>query len=119
MEENESVSTFVSRIKELKDKLGDIGESVSSTDLVTITLNGMSEDYQMFITGLAAREKAPTFEELTSILMQEEERHMNLKPQNPDLALWQRRNSSRGKQGEGITLDHHYGALASFPVCII
>jgi hypothetical protein len=71
---NESVST------NMKDKLGDIGEKVSNIDLVTISLNGMLEDYQMFITGFAAREKASTFEELTGILLQEEERRTNLKP---------------------------------------
>jgi hypothetical protein len=52
---NESVSSFLGRIKEVKDKLVNIGEIVSNTDLVTITLNGMLEDYHMFITGLAAR----------------------------------------------------------------
>ena len=72
----------------MKDKLGNIGEKVSNTDLVTITLNGMLEYYHMFITGLAAREKPPTFEELMGILLQEEERHMNLKPRNSYLALW-------------------------------
>ena len=46
----ESVSTFLGRIKDVTDKLRDIGEMVSSTDLVTITLNGMLEDYHMFIT---------------------------------------------------------------------
>jgi hypothetical protein len=42
----------------------------------------MLEDYQMFITDLAAREKDPTFEEITGILLQEEERRTNLKPHN-------------------------------------
>jgi hypothetical protein len=65
MEVNESVSDFISRIKDIKDKLGNIGEKVSNTDLVTITLNGILEEYQMFITGLATREKDPTFEELS------------------------------------------------------
>jgi hypothetical protein len=74
MDGNESVSSFLGRIKEVKDKLGSIGEVVSSTDLVTITLNGMLEDYQMFIIGLTAREKPPTFEELMGILLQEKER---------------------------------------------
>jgi hypothetical protein len=69
MEENESISDFISRIKDVKDKLGNIGETISSIDLVTITLNDMLEEYHMFITGLAAREKAPTFEELAGILM--------------------------------------------------
>jgi hypothetical protein len=100
MDGNESVSSFLGRIKEVKDKLVNIGEIVSNTDLVTITLNGMLEDYQMFITGLAAREKPPTFEELTGILLQEEERHGNLKPQNKDLALWSNKRSLRGRSGE-------------------
>eukprot|EP00253_Pinus_taeda_P014112 PITA_14112 len=87
MEENESVSTFISQIKEVKDKLTDIGENVLNGDLVTITMNGMTNDYQMFITGLNAREKPPGFEELTGILLQEEERRLSLKPQNSNLAL--------------------------------
>lgn len=71
MEENESVSSFLSRIKEVKDKLSDIGQTVANDDLVTITMNGMTDDYQMFITGLNAREKPPSFEELTGILLRE------------------------------------------------
>jgi hypothetical protein len=97
MDGNESVSSFLGRIKEVKYKLVNIGETISNTDLVTITLNGMLEDYHMFITGLPAREKHPTFEELTGILLQEEERCRNLKPQNKDLALWSNKRSVRGR----------------------
>ena len=50
MDGNETISSFLGRIKEVKDKLGNIGEKFSNTDLVTITLNGMLEYYQMFIT---------------------------------------------------------------------
>jgi hypothetical protein len=62
----------------------------------------MSKEYQMFITGLATREKAPTFKELTGILMQEEERYRNLKPQNLDLALLAKKKFFKGNQGEGV-----------------
>jgi hypothetical protein len=99
MDGNESVSSFLGRIKEVKDKLVNIGETISNTDLVTITLNGMLDDYHMFITGLTAREKPPTFEELTGISLQEEERHGNLKPQSKDLALWSNNRSARGRSG--------------------
>jgi hypothetical protein len=61
MEENENIINFLSRIKDLKDKLEDIGENISNTNLVTVTLNGMLDEYQMFITGHASRERAPTF----------------------------------------------------------
>ena len=43
--------------KRCERQVGDIGEEVSSTDLVTITLNGMLEDYNMFIKLL--RRKIP------------------------------------------------------------
>ena len=99
MDGNESVSSFLGCIIEVKDNLVNIGETISNTDLVTITLNGMLEDYHMLITGLAAREKPPTFEELTGILLQEEERHGNLKPQSKDLSLWSNNRSARGRSG--------------------
>jgi len=56
----------------------------------------------MFITSLNAREKSPNFEELTRILMQDEERWMTLKPQNSDLALMvKKKNPFRGKPRVG------------------
>ena len=71
MEANEGVSKFISRIKELSDKLGDIGEVVESSNLVTVTLRGLLPDYKVFISSLAVREKPPNFEELIGSLIQE------------------------------------------------
>ena len=42
--------------------------------MVTITLKGLIRDYHVFISSLGGREKPPTFNELTGILLQEEER---------------------------------------------
>ena len=80
MDERETTIAFDVRIKDVKDGLGDIGEVVSNSDLISITLSEMCDEFQMFVTGLAAREKAPTFEDLTGILLQEEERRQNLNP---------------------------------------
>jgi hypothetical protein len=77
MESNESISTFISRIKDLSDKSGDIGEEVFSSDLVTITLKGLVQDYKLFILALVARPSPPTFGDLSGILLQEEERMKN------------------------------------------
>ena len=57
--------------------MGDIGEVVESSDLVTVTLKVLLPDYKVFISALVAREKPPNFEELTGILIQEEERMKN------------------------------------------
>lgn len=97
MDENESVDGFTTRIKDLKDKLGSIGEKVSDSDLVTLTLNRMTDEYQTFISGLSTRDKAPSFDELTTILLQEEERRQNMKTQRNDLALMAKRREHRGK----------------------
>ena len=69
MEANESISNFVSRIKDLSDNIGDIGEKVSSRDLVTVSLKGLVQDYEVFISPLSARQMPPTFDELAGILL--------------------------------------------------
>jgi len=120
MEENDSVYSFISWIKEVKDKLTNIGQTVANDDLAIITMNGMMYDYHMFITRLNAREKPPGFEELTGIFLQEEERRLSLKPQNSDLALMtrfkpkgkvvvdhRRGNASRKRTPQGMTLHKH------------
>ena len=55
----------------------------------------MLSKYQVFITSLAAWEKVPSFDDLTGILMQEEERRENAKNRqhSMDLALM-----DKGKQ---------------------
>ena len=84
MEENETIASFLARIKDLKTKLSDIGHTMDNTNLVTITMNGVTDDYQMFITGINPREKIPHFEALTGILIEEEEIRSSLKPQGAD-----------------------------------
>ena len=69
MEENETIASFVARIKDLKNKLADIGHTVDDTDLVTITMNGVTDDYHMLIIGINSIEKIPHCEGLTSILV--------------------------------------------------
>ena len=46
METNETITTYVSRIKDLCDQLSAIGDKVSDTDMVTIALKGLIKDYQ-------------------------------------------------------------------------
>ena len=74
MDVNESMNKYLFRIKDFQDNLADIGEEVSSIDLVSITLKGLLLDYEVFISALATRHTLPTFTELGRILIQEEER---------------------------------------------
>ena len=74
VEAHENIATYVSRIKDLCDQLSAIGDKVSNSDMVTITLKGLIRDYHVFISSVGGREKPHTFNELTRILLQEEER---------------------------------------------
>ena len=98
MEVNESITKYLSHIKDLRDNLGDIGEEILSTYLVTITLKGLLQDYKVFILALAARQIPPTFTELDEILVQEEERikFYVSKSQTADRALMVRGRHSHG-----------------------
>ena len=60
MEANEGVSKFISRIKELSDKLGDIGEVVESSNLEIATLKGLFPDYSIYFSTCSER-KTPKF----------------------------------------------------------
>ena len=70
MEANEGVRKFISWIKDIRDKLGDIGEIVDSVDLMIIVLKGLVLDYKAFISSLLAIAKALNFEELAGDLIQ-------------------------------------------------
>jgi hypothetical protein len=105
MDENENISNFLSKIKELKDKLGDTSEKISSIDLVIVKLSGMLDEYQIFITGLATRDKYHLFDDLIGILLQEEEQRKNLNNgfQSSNLALMSKsKNSYKGNPWESI-----------------
>ena len=101
MEVNESITKYFSRIKDLRDNLGDIGEEMSSVDLVPITLKGLLPDYKIVISTFVARQTPPSFTELGGILLQEEERMKicELESQTAEQALMARgKHSHKGNQ---------------------
>ena len=82
MEVNESITKYLSHIKDLRDNLGGIGKEMSSSDLVIVPLKGLLLDYKVFILALIARKTPPTFAELDRILLQEEERMEIYEPES-------------------------------------
>ena len=73
---------------------------MSSSDLVTIALKDLVQDYKVFISALSAIPTPPTFDELDGILLQEEERMNNfeLDSNGSDLVLIARgKRSFRGR----------------------
>ena len=52
MEAHDNIATYVSRIKDLCDQLSAIGDKVSNSDMVTITLKGLIRYYHVFISSI-------------------------------------------------------------------
>ena len=67
MAEGESVSSYIHKVKEIKDQLHDAGYKISNEKMVHITLNGFSKDYEVSINSFAGKENIPSFENLYMI----------------------------------------------------
>ena len=67
MAEGKSVSSYIEKFREIRDQLHDARDKISNEQMVHITLNGFSNDYEMFVSSVAERENIPSFENLYMI----------------------------------------------------
>lgn len=59
MEKDESVSTYLTRLAQVKDELATVGEVVPESELVRIALNGFTSEWSVFVKCVVGREKLP------------------------------------------------------------
>jgi hypothetical protein len=74
MTKAENVVTYLTRLTQVRDELGAVGEAIVDSDLVRTTLNGVSKQWAVFVEGIVAREKLPSWERLWDDFVQEETR---------------------------------------------
>jgi hypothetical protein len=67
MAKGESVFSYIEKIKEIRESLHDVGDKISNERMVPITLNGFSNDYEMFVNNVSSRETIPSFDNLYKI----------------------------------------------------
>ncbi|KAI9177411.1 hypothetical protein LWI28_014875 [Acer negundo] len=63
-----SISKYLSKVKELFDKFAAIGEPLSHRDKLVHTLEGLTEEYDYFVTFIHNRADRPPLEEVHSLL---------------------------------------------------
>ena len=66
------MSDYTVKIKDLCDSLGAINVNIDNDEMVHICLGGLSHKYGAFRTAITTRENPPTFIDLQSMLMIEE-----------------------------------------------
>jgi hypothetical protein len=108
MGNEESVSSYVTRLGQVKDELAAVGETVDGTKLVKIALNGFSKSWDVFVRGIVAREHTPDWDRLWDNFMQEEPRLASLSgssshhngEEEENIAL-ARKGKAKTKKGSG------------------
>ena len=61
MTKSETVTCYLTRITQVRDELGAIGEVISSNELVRTTLNGVAKPWAVFVEAIVARENIPSW----------------------------------------------------------
>lgn len=99
MNRSESVASYFMRITDLRDQLGDIGETVPDRELSTCVLRGLPNSWESFIQSVSERSKMPKYDRLWADCSEEEARlaakHGNAYDENQALAA--RSNHQKGK----------------------
>lgn len=73
MQDDSSISDFLFTIKDLLIQIATIKNVIKNEDVLTI-LNALPDSYENFVQGVSAQETLPSFDQLTSKLLQEAQR---------------------------------------------
>ena len=77
MTDVDTVTTYLTKISQVRDELGVAGEKVEDEELVRYALNGFTAKWHTFVQGVVAREKLPDWTRLWDDFVQEETREGN------------------------------------------
>jgi hypothetical protein len=105
MSKGEGVTSYLTRLTQIRDEMATIGDIVPESELVRIALNGFGKQWDVFVKCVVGREQLPTWERLWNDFIQEEIRegsqHGEQKKKSDDeenLAL----ATKKGKKQEGF-----------------
>lgn len=71
MTKTDSVTSYLTKIAQVKDELADVGEAISEGQLFKIALNGFTQKWDGFIHGIVAREQFPHWRRMWDDFIQE------------------------------------------------
>jgi hypothetical protein len=72
MVKGEGVVHYLTRLTQIKDELGTVGEKTEESELVHVALNNFSKSWDVFMRGVVAREKLLDWQQLWDNFVQEE-----------------------------------------------
>ena len=60
MSRGESVTSYLTRVSQVRDELAAVGEVVDRAALIRVALNGFSKSWESYVRGIVARENMPS-----------------------------------------------------------
>jgi hypothetical protein len=77
MGKEENVSSYLTRVTQVKDELAAVGEIITDSKLVRIALNGFTKDWEVFVKCVVGRENLPYWRRLWDDFTKEEIREIS------------------------------------------
>ena len=74
MNKGKNMVSYLTKITQVRDELGAVGERVLDAELVRTTRNGVTKPFSIFVESVVAREHMPTWDCLWDDFIQEETR---------------------------------------------
>ena len=96
------MSNYTVKIKDLCDSLGAINVNIDNDEMVHICLGGLSHKYGAFRTAITTRENPPTFIDLQSMLMIEENQLQSKSTVSDGQMLYTQGRPGRGRSHGNI-----------------
>ena len=90
------ITTYTLKIKELRDSLGSISVNVDDDEMMQICLGGLAPRFGAMRTAVLARQKSPSFFEIQSMLLVEENRMRTRSNASEGHMLYTHSNGGRG-----------------------
>ena len=104
MTDADTVTTYLTKISQVRDELGVAGEKVEDEELVRYALNGLTAKWHTFVQGVVAREKLPDWTRLWDDFVQEESQegtfHNSTQSNEENVAVITKGKGKRGKKRE-------------------
>ena len=95
-----SITSYTLKIKELCDALGSIDVIIDDSEMVQICLGGLAPRFNTMRTAVLAREKTPSFFDLQSILLVEEN-HARQRSNTPEGQMLYSQSDDRRSHDRG------------------
>jgi len=96
-----NISDYFTKVKNLADVLASIEPPIDDEDLVAVTLNGFGKDYSEFHTSIAVRKTFPNFQDLITLLINENMRMVSTSSNGGSQEINFYSNTNRDKRRGG------------------